>query len=297
MRTKIIFLVLIFSFATLHNLFAQECGDVITIQVGSENPDGSIADNTFPDLKNSSVKVREIQVSGPNDDMISHNLIKEPDKQFHIHSNLENTGDDAAYDIELRYYISKDKTFGDGDDEYLASDWIDHIDAGDFHDDRKKNDESGDPLRTPDVEGEYYIYAIVIVHDDNTANKSDNKDGDEYSKITVEEYIPPPPPMSLKITDPSSGEKWKTDRGHSLDWDTTNVPKGCHVKIEYYLYSTKKWYTLDSYTNNDGSKGWDMEDKPYRDIIKKDTDAKIRITVVEYSKVSQEIKFKIDHKK
>ncbi|MCK9379069.1 MAG: hypothetical protein M0P97_02910, partial [Candidatus Moranbacteria bacterium] len=93
------------------------------------------------------------------------------------------------------------------------------------------------------------------------------------------------------------GEKWKTDKNHSINWGTTNVPKGSHVKIEYYLYEKNKWYVLDDSTPNDGEKNWDMENKPYRDIIKKDTDAKIRITVVEYSEISTEVKFKIDHKK
>jgi len=247
--------------------------------------------------KNSSVKVREIKISDDDDEMISHSLIKEPSQKYHIHSVLENTGDDDAYDIELQYWISENKTFGDDDDEYLASDWIDQIDAGESHEDRKTQDESGNQLRTPNQEGLFYIFAIVIVHEDNSANISDINDDDEYSKLTVKEYIPPPPPMEIKITDPSSGEKWKTDKNHSVNWGTTNVPKGSHVKIEYYLYEKNKWYVLDDSTPNDGEKNWDMENKPYRDIIKKDTDAKIRITVVEYPEISIEVKFKIDHKK
>jgi hypothetical protein len=281
-------------------LYDFEQGSMIDVSTNeyclSTGGTGGGGDNDIP-TKNSSVKVREIQISDDDDEMISHSLIKEPSQKYHIHSVLENTGDDDAYDIELQYWISENKTFGDDDDEYLASDWIDQIDAGESHEDRKTQDESGNQLRTPNQEGLFYIFAIVIVHEDNSANISDINDDDEYSKLTVKEYIPPPPPMEIKITDPSSGEKWKTDKNHSINWGTTNVPKGSHVKIEYYLYEKNKWYVLDDSTPNDGEKNWDMENKPYRDIIKKDTDAKIRITVVEYPEISIEVKFKIDHKK
>lgn len=270
------------------------CGnDDVNCYIDYEDEDWSGGTPT----KNSSVKVREIQISDDDDKMISHSLIKELSQKYHIHSVLENTGDEDVYDIELQYYISEDKIFGDDDDKYLASDWINQIDAGESYEDRKTQDESGDQLRTPNQEGLFYIFAIAIVDADNSANISDSNDDDEYSKLAVKEYIPTPPLMEIEITNPSSRERWKTDRSHSINWKTTNIPRGSHVKIEYYLYEKKKWYVIDDSTPNDGKRNWDMEDKPYRDIIKRDSDAKIRITVIKYPKISNEVKFKIDHKK
>lgn len=262
-----------------------------------KNPDAECGgeDGCSPDAR---VKVKHLELSDDSNRYSEHHLEKEPDVRYHIHIEVENTGDDPAGNVEVRYYRSHDYTFGDSDDEYIASDWIDEIQGGELLQDRKTEDSDGEPLRTPDDLGEYYLYAKIINHDSGQKYISNKDDSDEYANLTVKEYVPPPPKMSIVIKDPVGGT-WKTDREHSIDWDTTNVPKNTTVKIEYSLNGGDSWYSLASSTKNDGSKGWDMEDKPFRNIIKKDTDkAKIRITVNEFPKISvTSPKFKIDHKK
>jgi len=100
---------------------------------------------------------------------------------------------------------------------------------------------------------------------------------------------------SITITDPSSGEKWKTSSNHTIDWISQNITG--NVKIEYSIDGGSKWYVIDSSVSNNGSKGWKMGDKPFKDIIKSDTNnARIRITSLTYPSVTATIAFSIDHK-
>ncbi|HEY3489586.1 MAG TPA: M23 family metallopeptidase [Candidatus Deferrimicrobiaceae bacterium] len=250
-----------------------------------------------PASRTSTIKIKSIGLCDDGNNDPKHVLEKTPDARYHIHIVIKNEGKHTAKNIEIKYYISNDKTFGDKDDDYIASDWIDSIAAGEVHDDRKTKDNNNNPLKTPDDVGEYYVYAHIINHGDGTSDISSNDDKDEYGNLTIKDYVPPPPPKIITITDPTGGT-WKTDRKHTINWKSENLPKSTHVKIEYTLDSNN-WHILTDSAPNDGGKSWNMEDKPFRDIIKKDTDkAKIRITSVEYPKVSATSpRFKIDHKK
>jgi hypothetical protein len=259
--------------------------------------DWSFDNEGAPDYLASNVKIISIGLSDDGNNYPSHVLEKTPEARYHIHIGIKNEGKHAAKNIEIQYYLSSDKIFEDKTDEYIASDWIDFIGAGEKHQDRKTKNNNNKPLKTPEDVGEYYVYAYIINHGDGTSDISSKDDKDKYGNLTIKDYIPPPPPKRITVTDPTGGT-WKTNRKHTINWKSENLPKSSHVKIDYSLDSNN-WYLLTDNTPNDGEKSWDMQDKPFRNIIKKDTDkAKIRITSVEYPKISATSpRFKIDHKK
>ncbi len=103
-----------------------------------------------------------------------------------------------------------------------------------------------------------------------------------------------PTPPSITITNPISGDKWKSDKTKHITWDIYNFPVKGKVKIEYSMNGGSSWKTIDSSTGNDGSKYWGMCDSSTKDS----DNSYIRITSKEYPDVfSISQRFEIDHKK
>ena len=107
---------------------------------------------------------------------------------------------------------------------------------------------------------------------------------------------PVAPARSIRVTDPSPGEEWDSDKKHSIDWDTTNISSSDHMMIRYSIDDGNNWYTITDNTKNDGNTDWYFG-KDSR--IKNDTDkARIKIICVEHPETYViSSRFKIDHKK
>lgn len=108
------------------------------------------------------------------------------------------------------------------------------------------------------------------------------------------------PQRTITITDPVDGETWSTGPNidHTINWESQNIgSSSTNVRIDYFYKGT--WRTLTDNTPNDGSKVWNMEDSPYDTIITSDdSNARVRITSVEYPAVSDETSsFTINHVK
>jgi hypothetical protein len=149
------------------------------------------------------------------------------------------------------------------------------------------------------------IYNIVACadhlfddHNNGGAIPEEHESNNCSTEAVFEVVGTPPAPVvrTIKVKDPSSGDKWRTDKEYTIKWENANVPSSTHVRIEFSLNNGSSWTAIDTYALNDGSKKW----KPGKfKQIEKDTDkARIRISSVEYSGVSAiSEKFKIDHKK
>lgn len=107
----------------------------------------------------------------------------------------------------------------------------------------------------------------------------------------------PPPPMSIKITNPGGGENWRSDEPkeeHHITWITPPNYAGEHVRIEYRLGDQAPWNIIEASTPNDGSRYWYFGDD--HNICRDSDRASIRISSVEHPEVSAISNvFTIDH--
>ncbi|MFC1638012.1 hypothetical protein ACFL2R_01170 [Patescibacteria group bacterium] len=104
-------------------------------------------------------------------------------------------------------------------------------------------------------------------------------------------YVPPPPPPSIVVTNPESTDNWRSDSTKHIRWDRYNFPVQGSVKIEYSMDGGGSWRTIDSSTNNDGSRYWDMCNSYTTDS----PNSYVRITSNEYGVSGTSQKFYIDH--
>jgi murein DD-endopeptidase MepM/ murein hydrolase activator NlpD len=222
-----------------------------------------------------------------------------PGERIQMVATIENIGPgDPDKTIEIHFYRSGGYKEDDhGDWARVGTDFIksENIRSGDT-----KTEEEG-----MDAPLEPGIFNIVVCadHPKNDHNQGgaveEEHESNNCSTEAVFEVKGEPPPLivrTITVTSPNSGDKWRTDKEYYIKWNSENVPKDTHVKIEFSLDNGSSWTSIDNYAANDGSKRW----KPGSfKQIKKDTDkARVRVSSADFSGVSgTSDKFKIDHKK
>ncbi len=97
--------------------------------------------------------------------------------------------------------------------------------------------------------------------------------------LCIGTYTPPPP--TVTFTNPSPGEKWKSNKTYTIRWYTTNMPTSERIRIDYY--NSGRWTTVAGAHNtaNDGSKRWRMRDNRTKD----DHGSRLRIVRLSDNKV------------
>ncbi|UCH97903.1 MAG: hypothetical protein JSV88_13900, partial [Candidatus Aminicenantes bacterium] len=79
-------------------------------------------------------------------------------------------------------------------------------------------------------------------------------------------------PLSITITSPNGGERWKVGSSHKIAWNCTgNIGD---VKIEYSTDNGASWTTIVVSTNNDGRYKWTVPDNPSDNCL-------VRISVID----------------
>jgi hypothetical protein len=81
---------------------------------------------------------------------------------------------------------------------------------------------------------------------------------------------------SITVSFPTSNTNWYTGETYSITWDSENI--GSYVRI--YCYIGSSYYTISSYTNNDGTYQWTIADS-----YTTGTNCRIQIRSYSYSNV------------
>jgi len=96
-----------------------------------------------------------------------------------------------------------------------------------------------------------------------TMTVSDSNFKTSISRIII---IKEPPKPSIRITNPTRSDKWRSSKDHTIRWTWANFSKNEAIKIEYTCDGKKHWRTIyRGYTNNDGSKKWKMDKSKTKD--------------------------------
>ncbi|WP_417908944.1 peptidoglycan DD-metalloendopeptidase family protein [Candidatus Electronema sp. PJ] len=148
-------------------------------------------------------------------------------------------------------------------------------------------------LKAPSVGGDYVFRACA---DYEQAIPETDEGNNCTAELPITVTVPPPPPVNpyFVITNPTSGDDWRSSEDdHDVEWEHYDFPVPGDVKIEYSLDDGATWLTIADNTTNDGKKHWhDMCDFHTVDTHH----AYVRITSLDYPgvvAVSEE--FSIDH--
>lgn len=118
---------------------------------------------------------------------------------------------------------------------------------------------------TLNVAGTYYARACGDYQ--NSLFETNEKDNCITTSFLVKNL-----PPKVTITEPYSGVRWKSDSNHDIRWNSTNLPWGEPIIVQYRCLGN--WYTIhDGYTTNDGKKRWYID----KNRTKDDRDGRIRI--------------------
>lgn len=200
----------------------------------------------------------------------------------------QNNGIDAKNDVHVGYYLSVGSVYNNP--VFLGFDNIkpENFKAGDV-----KEEEFKFTVAEPGI----YTVSAQLDCDNAIGDASTDDNWVHFTFVVKPSPLPPPPPPSIEITDPNAGEKWKTDRAHTINWKAHNFPDKGYVIIQVSTDDGVRWSTLDAHTANDGSKRWEMWKSPVK--VKKDTKkARVKITSCEHPEVvAVSAQFKIDHVK
>ena len=107
-------------------------------------------------------------------------------------------------------------------------------------------------------------------------------------------YISIALPPFITVTNPTTGDNWRSTDTKHITWQANNFTILGNVKIEYTMNGGSTWKTIESTTANDGSRYWSMCKSATTDS----SNSYIRITSLSYpSAVGYSQKFTIDHAK